>query len=138
MTAGPVHAEQLRLGRSVWMHVAAAVVFGLLAWSGATMLGPHSTGMGLSLLIAGAAGCAGSLVIALSVRRQRATLKGGSAAQVAARLAMTAAAIAAGLTGVALAPGGMDHDFVIGVALFHAILLAAYALFCGDRPRITS
>ena len=138
MTAGTVNAERLRLGRSVWMHVAAAVVFGLLAWSGGTMLNPSSIGMGVSLLIAGAAGCAGSLVIALSVRRQRATLKAGSRAQVAARLAMTAAAIAAAVVGAALAPSGMDHDFVIGVALFHAILLAAYASFCGDRPRITS
>lgn len=138
MTAGSVPAEQLRLGRSVWMHAGAAVVFGLLAWSGVTMLGPHSSGMGVPLLIAGAAGCIGSLVVAASVRRQRATLRGGTRVQAAARLVMAAAAVAAAVAGVALAPGGMDHDFVIGVAVFHAILLAAYASFCGDRPRITS
>ena len=138
MTADSVHAERLRLSRSVWMHVLAAVVFGLLAWSGVAMLGPHSFGLAVPSLIAGAAGCAGSLVVAASVRRRRATLRTRSRAQTAARLVMTAAAVAAVVAGVVLAPGGMDHDFVIGVALFHAILLAAYASFCGDRPRITS
>jgi len=50
-------------------------------------------------------------------------------------VAMTAAAVAATVTGVALAPGGMDHEFVIAVAVFHAMLLVAYALVCGYRPR---
>jgi len=138
MTADPVRTERLRLGRSAGMHVLAAVVFGLLAWSGVAMLGPHSNGMAVPFLIAGAAGCVGSVVIAASVRRQRATLRNGSGAQRAARLGMAAAAVAAMVAGFVLAPAGMDRGFVIGVALFHALLLAAYALLSGDRPRVTS
>ena len=118
------------------MHLLAAVVFALLVWSGVTMLDPYAYGMAVPSLIVGAAGLAGSLVIAASVWRWRTTSRGGrSSVQTVTRLAMTAAAVAAMVTGVVLAPGGMDRGFVIAVAVFHAMLLVAYALVCGYRPR---
>ena len=121
------------------MHLLAVVVFALLVWSGVTMLHPYAYGMGVPSLIVGAAGSVGSLVIAVSVWRGRTAAPGGRPlVQTVTRLAMTAAAVAAVVAGVALAPGGMDRGFVIGVALFHAVLLAAYALVCGYRPRATT
>ena len=134
MTAEQVDARGP--SRSVGMHLLAAVVFALLVWSGATMLHPYAYGMGVPSLIVGAAGSAGSLVIAASAWRARTASHGGrSRMQTVARLAMTVAAVAAMVAGVALAPGGMDRGFVIAVALFHAMLLVAYALVCGYRPR---
>jgi hypothetical protein len=39
------------------------------------------------------------------------------------------------ISGVLLAPGGMDRGFVIGVAVLLAVALALFALLSGDRPR---
>ncbi|MGA5299804.1 hypothetical protein ACPCHT_07740 [Nucisporomicrobium flavum] len=134
MTAEPAATTRPRPGRSLWMHLLAAGVFGLLAWSGVAALGESATGPGVASLIAGVAGGAGSLVIAGSMWRAAARGGGGrrSRPQLIARTAMAMAAVGAGVAGVLLAPDGMDHGFVIGVAVIHAVLLALFAVLCGD------
>ncbi|GAA3917510.1 hypothetical protein [Actinoplanes auranticolor] len=138
--------ERRRLRRSVVQHGIAAVVFTMLALSGATTAGPGLYGMAVPFMVTGVAGAGGAAVIAVSVwRLQRGEagtgpqdasgVRGAVATQRTARLAMVAAAVVALIAGVMLAPQGMDRGFAISVAAGLAVALALFALFAGDRPR---
>jgi hypothetical protein len=116
----------------------------MLALSGATTAAPGLYGLAVPFMVAGTAGGVGAAVIAVTVWRvQRAEAGAGvrtgirrsEATQRTVRFAMAAAAVAVLITGVVLAPQGMDRGFVISVAALLAAALALFALLAGDRPR---
>jgi hypothetical protein len=113
--------EERRVRRSVAIHTLAVVIFALLAVSGGGALT-------VPFVITGLAGSIGAALIAVAVWR-------GHSYQRTVRLAMAAAAVAVLITGVLLAPSGLDRTFVITVAIGLAALLALFALLAGDRPR---
>lgn len=131
-------ADKRRLHRSVALHGAAVVIFGLMAWRGpgAVTVGLHA--LGVPMLIAGAGGASGALVILWSVLRRRDRLMGPypstrTGAQRAARIGMAVAAVATVTAGVALAPAGSEREFVIWVNVVIGGLLAVFALLAGER-----
>ena len=134
----PPRADRGRLHRSVALHSAAVVIFGLMAWRGAdgVTFGVHA--LGVPMLIAGAGGAAGALVILWSVLRRRGRLMGLHPAtrageQAAARIGMAVAAAATVTAGVALAPAGSEREFVIWVSVVIGGSLALFALLAGER-----
>jgi hypothetical protein len=151
-------SEQRRLRRSVALHGMAVAVFTMLAWSGAGAAALGAYGLAVPFIVAGLAGGVGAAVIAVIVwRGQRGEAAAGArdgaavrtdpaprgaaatgwseATQRTTRLAMAAAAVLVLISGVMLAPGGMDRGFVISVAAMLAAALALFALLAGDRPR---
>ncbi len=132
----PAGADRRRLHRSAALHGVAVVIFGLMAWRGADLLGLGGRALGVPMLIAGAAGATGALVIAWSVLRRRdpaAGSPGRAGAQRAARIGMAVAAVATVAVGVVLAPAGWERGFVISVNTFTGGLLAVFALLAGER-----
>jgi hypothetical protein len=128
-----------RLRRSVAMHGVAVVVWSMLALSGAGAAAQGLYGLAVPFIVAGVAGGVGAALIAVAVSGSDgdAVIKRSLATQRIARRAMAAAAVIVLLTGVVLAPRGMDRGFVIVVAALLAVALALFALFAGDRPRAT-
>ncbi|MGK5442710.1 hypothetical protein ACSNN7_12970 [Micromonospora sp. URMC 105] len=120
-----------RVDRTAVPHLLAMVIFGLLAWSGAGMLRQGVDGLAVPSLMIGAAGAAGALL----------TVTGGASRHPGRRPhrlvrgAMVLVAVAAVLTGAALAPSGMDRGFVISVDAVLAGALASYALLGSERRR---
>ncbi|WP_203784708.1 hypothetical protein [Paractinoplanes rishiriensis] len=100
-------------------YAAAIVIFGLLA---ASAVGARD--LLVPTVLTGLAGALGAAIIGVA----------GARPQRAARIGMTAAAVVVVLSGVAFAPDGDERGFVIGVAAFYALLLAAFALVAGPRP----
>ncbi len=116
--------------RGVALYILAVLIFGLLAASGVDLLRKDAPGLAVPFLIAGVAGAAGAVVVAGAIY-WRPTIR----VQRTARAAMALTAVAVAGTGVALAPGGMDRGFVIGVAALLAVLLAVFALLAGPARR---
>ncbi|MBG0561510.1 hypothetical protein [Actinoplanes aureus] len=125
----PAGAARRRLHRSAALHGLAVVIFGLMLWSGVDLSIAGARALGVPMLIAGAAGSAGALIIMLSVLRRRR----GTPDQRAARIGMAFAAVATVAVGVALAPDGWERGFVISVNAFTGGLLAAFAALAGER-----
>jgi hypothetical protein len=109
--------------RGVIRYALAALVFGLLALYGVNALRQDAPAVGVPLLVTGLAGALGAAVTAVAV-----CWWPESRVQRSACLAMLLASAAVVATGVALAPDGEERGFVIGVATFLAVLLAAFAL----------
>lgn len=131
-------ADQGRLYRSVALHGAAVVIFGLLAWSGVEGVAVGIHALGVPMLIAGVGGAVGALVILWSVLRRSDRLKvpylsTRAGAQRAARIGVAAAAVATVTAGVALAPAGHERGFVIWMNVVIGGLLAVFALLAGER-----
>jgi hypothetical protein len=127
-------SEQWRLRRSVALHGFAVAVFAMLALSGAVAATQRLYGLAVPFIVAGTAGAVGAAVIAATVWRGEA----GAAAtktQQTIRLAMAGAAVVVLITGVLLAPQGVDRGFAIWVAALLAGALALFALLAGDQPR---
>ena len=116
--------------RSVALHGAAVVVFGLLALSGAGAAAVGLWGLAVPFIVTGLAGATGAAVITMNVWRGQ-----SEAPQRTARRAMAATAVVVLIAGLVLAPGGVDRGFVIAVAALLATALALFALLSGDRPR---
>jgi hypothetical protein len=109
--------------RGVIRYVLAVLAFGLLALYGANALRQDAPAVGVPLLITGLAGALGAAATAAAAR-----WRPESRVQRSVRLAMLLTSAAVVVTGVALAPDGEERGFVIGVAAFLAVLLAAFAL----------
>ncbi|WP_328473053.1 hypothetical protein OHA21_11495 [Actinoplanes sp. NBC_00393] len=123
-------AESRRLHRSAALHGLAVVVFGLLAFTGVGTLGSGARALGVPVLIVGAAGSMGALIIMVSVLRRS---RGTARTQRAARIGMVVAAVVAVAVGVALAPAGWERGFVITVNALTGVLLALFAALAGER-----
>lgn len=141
-----------RLGRTAVLHLAAAVVFALVAWSGAAVTVDQArddaravSGFGVPYLLGGVAGMIASLAIATAAALLRRKLTGGGLTasacrpavrvEVAARVFLVLAATSVVAVGYPLAPTGMDRGFVLGVNAVLAGALALFALFTGDVGR---
>jgi hypothetical protein len=134
----PAGANRRRLHRSAALHGVAVAIFGLMAWRGVDLLSLGAHALGLPMLIAGAAGATGALVIMWSVLRRRDPTadpgpQGRADAQRAARIGMAVAAAATVAVGVALAPAGWERGFVIAVNALTGGLLGLFALLAGER-----
>ena len=134
----PAGADRRRLHRSAALHGLAVVIFGLMTWRGIDVVVLGSEAMGVPMLITGAAGTTGALVIVWSLLRRRnpaadARTPGRLGAQGAARIGMAVAALATVVVGVALAPAGWERGFVISVNTITGALLAVFALLAGER-----
>ncbi len=135
MSAG---ADRRRFQRSAALHGVAAVIFGLMAWRSADLLGAGARALGVPMLITGVAGVVGALVIVSSVlRRARRTAEPRPPARIdaqrAARIGMGVAAVVTVAVGVVLAPAGWERGFVISVNAVTGGLLAVFALLAGER-----
>ncbi|GAA3241263.1 hypothetical protein ACFO1B_08085 [Dactylosporangium siamense] len=131
-------AGRRRLHRSVALHGGAVVIFGLMAWRGAGAVTGGLPAMGVPMLLAGAGGATGALVILWSVLRRRDRLSGlhpatRTGAQRAARIGMAVVAVATVTAGVALAPTGSEREFVVWVNVVIGGLLVLFALLAGER-----
>jgi hypothetical protein len=133
-------AELWRLRRSAALHGLAVVTFTLLALSGTSAAALGLYGLAVPLIVTGAAGAAGAAVITVAVWRWQGVEPGtavpaGVTAQRTPRLVRAAAAVVVVISGVLLAPQGVDRGFVIWVAALLAAALALFALLAGERPR---
>ncbi|MDG4832311.1 hypothetical protein O7627_23810 [Solwaraspora sp. WMMD1047] len=115
------------------------MVFGLMAWTGVNGIGVGAQALGVPMLITGAAGATGALIVVWSVLRpdltdgQRPPAR--SNVQRVARIGMAVAAVATVAIGVGLAPGGWERGFVITVNIAIGGLLAVFALLAGEPAR---
>jgi hypothetical protein len=115
----------------------AVVIFGLMVWSGVDGLSVGAHALAVPMLITGAAGATGALVIVWSVlRRPDPTADprrpDRMSAQGAARIGMGVAAVVTVVVGVVLAPAGWERGFVIAVNSGIGCLLAVFALLAGE------
>ncbi|MBM0257504.1 hypothetical protein [Micromonospora sp. 4G55] len=121
-----------RVGRGALPHLLAMVIFGLLAWSGGSMLRQGVDGLAVPSLMIGAAGAVGALLM-MARRPSRHADESGPDLHQLVRVAMVLVALTALVTGTALAPDGMDRGFVISVDAVLAGALASYALLAGEQ-----
>jgi hypothetical protein len=119
----PDRAGRRRSRPGLVLHALAVVIFALLAWQGVDAIRTGLSAFGVPMLIAGAAGLGGASAIILGARWRRAGVRR------AARIGMVLAATATVVTGVVLAPHGLDRGFVITVNTVVGGLLALFALF---------
>ncbi|MEU4715666.1 hypothetical protein AB0F73_18675 [Micromonospora purpureochromogenes] len=130
----PAVNRRRRVGRNALPHLLAMVIFGLLAWSGGSMLRQGVDGLAVPSLMIGAVGAVGALLMAAGRPSRRADPSGPDPHQLV-RVAMVLVAVTALVTGTALAPDGMDRGFVISVDAVLAGALASYALLAGEQRR---
>jgi peptidoglycan/LPS O-acetylase OafA/YrhL len=116
--------------RDAGRYALAVLIFGLLAASAVGLFRQDALGLAVPTVITGVVGAAGAAVVGVAAHRRP-----DARVQRTARVVMTIAAGAVAVTGVVLAPKGMDRGFVIGVAALLAVLLAAFALFAGPSRR---
>ncbi|MEJ3746379.1 hypothetical protein WEI85_24200 [Actinomycetes bacterium KLBMP 9797] len=134
----PASADRRRSHHGAVLHGVAVVIFGLMVWSGVDGLGVGAQALGVPMVITGAAGATGALVIVWSMLR-RPGLNADPrpparmSAQRAARIGMALAAVAAVAVGVVLAPIGWEREFVIAVNGVTGGLLAVFAPLAGGR-----
>lgn len=126
-----MHRPRYRVDRSAVPHLLAMVIFALLAWSGAGMLRQGVDGLAVPSLMIGAAGAAGALLTVTGTPSRHP----GPRSHRLVRGAMVLVAVAALVTGAALAPSGIDRGFVISVDAVLSGALASYALLAGERHR---
>jgi hypothetical protein len=128
--------------RTALRYLPPAVVFGLVALTGARSVAAGVPSLALSWMIAGLGGVAGSAIILAAALRSDHAVTHDRAnparfASVAwlARLLMLAAALATAIVGIALAPTGLDRGLAIIVSTGLAAALALFALTANDLTR---
>jgi hypothetical protein len=127
--------------RSLVPHVFALAVFGMVAYSGVWSVATEVGLLAVPWLMAGVGGTLGALglLIIAYLRRDNAHAQVShrvTRAVRSLRIFMVAVAAAVAVTGVMLAPTGMDRGFAITINIGLAVALALFAAWAPDADAV--